>query len=287
MRAVTFQAPHEVRVDERPDAGAREPPRRDRVDRRQRHLRLGPAHLPRPREDGAGLHDRPRVRRHGPRRRRRRHPRRGRRPRPRLLPQRLRDVLLLPARRLPQVRPDAGVRPRRAARRAAGHPGRAGARADGRHDAAPGPRRRLRRRRPVRRRRDGHRLPRGHRAAASSPATASRCWASGRSGCAPCRWRSRPGAAPVLAIDSVRAAPRDGADLRRHPRSTSPRRARATSSRVAHRGARGRRGHRRRRASRRARTWRSGWPARRAPWSPSASTPSRARSTWAWCGSRR
>ena len=36
----------------------------------------------------------------------------------------LRHVLLLPPRRLPQVRPDAGVRARRAPRLASGHPGR-------------------------------------------------------------------------------------------------------------------------------------------------------------------
>ena len=38
----------------------------------ERHLRLGPAHLPRPRAGRAGLHDRTRVRRHGARRRPRR-----------------------------------------------------------------------------------------------------------------------------------------------------------------------------------------------------------------------
>ena len=51
----------------------------------------------------------------------------GRRPGARLLLHRLRRVLLLQARGLPQVRPRHGLRPRQDARRPAGRPGRAGA----------------------------------------------------------------------------------------------------------------------------------------------------------------
>ena len=87
----------------------------------------------------------------------------GRRPGPRLLPGRLRHLLLLPPRRLPQVRRVADVRPRRHARRPPGHAGRAGARPLREPDAAQDPRRALRRRRAVRRRRHGHRLPRDGR----------------------------------------------------------------------------------------------------------------------------
>ena len=45
-------------------ARAERPRRRDRRDRGERRLRLGPPHLPRAREDRARVHDRPRVRRH-------------------------------------------------------------------------------------------------------------------------------------------------------------------------------------------------------------------------------
>ncbi len=86
----------------------------------------------------------------------------------RLLSHRVRHVLLLHARRLSEVRAGAGLRPRRGAGGAAGHTGRPGAGADGQHDAAPGARRRLRRRRPVRRRRDGHRVSR-HRVGRRPP----------------------------------------------------------------------------------------------------------------------
>ena len=51
-------------------AGAACARRRDRARRGERHLRLGPAHLPRARAGRAGLHDRPRVRRDGARGRR-------------------------------------------------------------------------------------------------------------------------------------------------------------------------------------------------------------------------
>ncbi len=137
--------------------------RRDRPHRGERRVRLGPAHLPRPREDRTGLHDRPRVRRHRHRRRRRGARGERRRPRARLLSDRLRTLLLLPAGPVPQVRLLAHVRARRDARLAAGHAGRAGARAERRPRAAQGARGHERRRRAVRRRRDGHRLPRRRR----------------------------------------------------------------------------------------------------------------------------
>ncbi len=49
-----------------------------------------------------------------------------------------------------------------------------------------------RRRRAVRRRRDGHRLPRRRRLRAAAPATSRPCSAWAPSGCAPCRPRSPP-----------------------------------------------------------------------------------------------
>ena len=108
MRAVTFQAP-----ERGPDRGEARP--RDRRRRRrggpgrgERDLRLRPPHLPRAGAGRAGLHDRPRVRRHGAGGRRRRRAGRRRRPRARLLPHRLRDLRLLPARRLPPLRATAG-----------------------------------------------------------------------------------------------------------------------------------------------------------------------------------
>ena len=110
-----------------PRARAARPGRRDRADRGDRRVRLGPAHLPRPRADRTGLHDRPRVRRHGRRGRRRRLARRRRRPRARLLPHGLRRVLVLPPRPLPPLRAVAHLRARRDARLAAGHAGRDGA----------------------------------------------------------------------------------------------------------------------------------------------------------------
>ena len=71
MRAVTFQAPGEVRVDEKPDPELTAPGRGDRPGRVERRLRLRPPHLPRAGRDRARVHDRPRVRRHRRRRRRR------------------------------------------------------------------------------------------------------------------------------------------------------------------------------------------------------------------------
>ena len=53
MRAVTFQAPGEVRIDEKPDPELTARRRGDRPGRGQRRLRLGPPHLPRPGRDRA------------------------------------------------------------------------------------------------------------------------------------------------------------------------------------------------------------------------------------------
>ena len=136
MRAVTFQAPGEVGASRSVPSPSCSTRRRDRADRGDGRVRLGPAHLPRPREDRAGLHDRPRVRRHRRRGRRRGDARGGRRPRARLLPDRLRGLLVLPSRSLPQLPAVADVRPRRDARLAAGHAGRHGARASRRPRAA-------------------------------------------------------------------------------------------------------------------------------------------------------
>ena len=68
MRAVTFQAPGRGARRGGPRARAAAPRGRDRPRRGERHLRLGSAHLPRPRAGRARLHDRPRVRRHRARR---------------------------------------------------------------------------------------------------------------------------------------------------------------------------------------------------------------------------
>ena len=64
MRAVTFQAPGEVRIEEKPDPEIGAPRRGGRPGRGERDLRLRPAHLPRAGAGRARLHDRPRVRRH-------------------------------------------------------------------------------------------------------------------------------------------------------------------------------------------------------------------------------
>ena len=161
MHAVTFQAPGEVSVEERPDPELQATD--DAIVRIEATggLRLGPAHLPRTRGDRAGLHDRPRVRRHSGRGRRRRAVGRRRRSRAWLLPGGLRRLPALPRRQLPQVRPLAGLRPRGGSRRAAGHAGRARSRPPRQPHAPAGAGRDAQRRRAVRRRRHGHRLPRG------------------------------------------------------------------------------------------------------------------------------
>ena len=160
MRAVTFQAPGEVRVDEKPEPELLAPDDAIVRGRRQRHLRLGPPHLPRPGQARPRLHHRPRVRRRGRGGWRCRHASDRRRPRARHLLHRVRRLLLLRSRGVSQVRQRPRLRPRRDARLAAGRPGRAAARppcepwAPGRPGGALG------RPRAVRRRRDGHRLPR-------------------------------------------------------------------------------------------------------------------------------
>ncbi len=94
------------------------------------------------------------------------------------------------------------------------------------------------------------------------------------------------GAGPVIAIDTRGPAPRDGPQLRRHPRPSErgePARRRA----LADRGARSRRRRSMPSGIRTRSIWPSAWPARPAPCSRSASTPSPARFTWGWSGSRR
>ena len=187
MRAVTFQEPEPVEVVDKPEPELLAPD--DAIVRvtatgvcgSDLHIYHGRVQIE------PGLHDRPRVRRRGRRRGRRRHERRGRRRGARLLPGRVRHVLVLPPRRLPQVRAVAHVRPRRGARRSAGDAGRARARAAREPDAAAragGP---VARGRAVRRRRHGHRLPRRRRRPACARATPSPCSASARSASARCR----------------------------------------------------------------------------------------------------
>ena len=208
--------------------------RRDRPHRGHRRVRQRPAHLPRPRGHRAGLHHRPRVRRHGRRGRRRGELGRGRRPRPGLLPGGVRHLPRVPRGQLPQVRALADLRSRRRPRRPAGHAGRAGARAPRQPHPAPRPGRDAQRRRALRRRRDGHRLPRGRCRCAR--ATASPCSASGPSGCAPSRPRA-PRAPPTSSpsTPSTRGSTWPAASARRP--CTSPRRTRARRSRPPPTGA--------------------------------------------------
>ncbi len=147
----------------RPRARAARRRRRDRAHRGHGRVRLGSAHLPRPREDRAGLHDRPRVRRHGARRRRGRPRRRVGDRVLGLFPDRLRALLVLPPRPLPQVRslraPSATARC--SARCRARRPSRRSCRC--RPRAAPRARGHERRDGAIRGGRDGHRLPRHRR----------------------------------------------------------------------------------------------------------------------------
>ena len=275
MRAVTFQAPGEVRVDERPDPELTS--RDDAIVRIEAsgicgsdlHIYHGRVKI----EPGftighefvgtvlAAGDDVTRVT--------------VRRPGARLLPLRLRHVLLLPARHLPQVRPHAGLRPRRTPRRSPGHAGRARARADGEHDAAAGPRGRLRRGRAVRRRRDGHRLPRGRRGDIA-PGDSVAVLGLGPVGLCAVQVALAAGAVPGVRDRLRAAAARDRRErsARRpvHLTEEKPR----DVVRAAHRRARRRRRDRRRRAPRRASTSRSALPARPERSSRSACTPSRA-----------
>ena len=155
--------------------------------------------------------------------------RRGRRPRARLLPGRLRHLLLLPPRRVPQVRRVADLRPRHGARRPAGHAGRAGARPLRQPVAAQDPRRPLRRRRAVRRRRDGHRLP---RRVGAGPAGRHVAVVLGLGPVGLCAIQAAlvAGAAQVIAIDTVEQRLEMARSFGASP-CTSPRRTRARRSR--------------------------------------------------------
>ena len=99
---------------------------------------------------------------------------------------------------VPPVRLGPGLRPRRNARLPAGRAGRAPPRAQRQPDPSPSPRGALGRGGAVRRRR--RRAPPTTRSAATRPSRSrssrgrrSRCSASGRWGCARSRWRRRPG----------------------------------------------------------------------------------------------
>ena len=209
-------------------------------------------------------------------------PRRRRRPRARLLPHRLRRMLVLPPRPLPPLRALAHLRPRRDARLAAGHPGRDGADPERRPRAAQGARGHEQRRRAVRRRRDGHRLPRGggerdaprRRRRRARPRTGRPVRRAGRAGRAgrP-RDRDRHGR-PNGSRSPRRSAPRRSTSPSRTRKPPSPRRPKAAASMS-----------RSTRSETRARSRpRSGSPAPAAACSASASTPSAPRSTWACCG---
>ena len=99
---------------ERPRPEDPQRPRRDREDHVDRDLRLGPAPLRRLHpDDEEGRHPRPRVHGRGRRDRPRRREPRGRRPRRRPVPDRLRQLLVVPARavlRLRELQPERGDR---------------------------------------------------------------------------------------------------------------------------------------------------------------------------------
>ena len=82
-----------------------------------------------------------------------------------------------------------------------------------------GARGRLRRGGVVRGGRDGHRLPRRRGDRHRARATASPCWGSDPSASAPCRPAKAAGAETVVAVDTRPRAARDGALLRRHARA--------------------------------------------------------------------
>ncbi len=107
------------------------------------------------------------------------------------------------ARRLSQVRALAHLRPRRGARLAAGHAGRAGAGAERRPGAAQGAGGDERRRGAVRRRRDGHRLSRRASTAACSPGDVAAVLGLGPVGLCAVQAARAAGAAHVIAVDSV------------------------------------------------------------------------------------
>ena len=189
MKAVTFQAPGEVRVDERPEPELLAPD--DAIvqveatgvcgsDLHIYHgrVKIEPGFVIGHEFVGEVIAAGDAVDEGG-----------RRRPRARVLPHRLRVVLLLHARPVPQVRRGAGVRPRRDARLAPGRAGRAGARAAAQPHAAPRARRDVRRRALF----AGDVMGTGYHAVVSggvrARATRSWCWASGPSACAPRRRR--------------------------------------------------------------------------------------------------
>ena len=104
MRAVTYQDVREVRVEERPEPELKSADEAivaisaSGICGSDLHIYHGRVKIE------PGLHDRARVRRHGARGRRRRDPGGARRPRARVLSHGLRDLLLLHAGRLPEVR---------------------------------------------------------------------------------------------------------------------------------------------------------------------------------------
>ena len=211
--------------------------RGDRPGRGERRLRLGPPHLPRPGRDRAGLHDRPRVRRHGGRGRRRRQRGRRGRPRARHLLHRLRRVLLLrsAATSTSAITGASSATARRSARCRAPRPSCCWSRTPTSPCAG---------------------CPRGcPTTSRCSPAT---CMGTGyhavvETGVGPgssvavlglgpvglCAVQAAlaAGAERVIAVDTVARAARDGARRSAPSRSTSPRRTRAPRSRRRPRGA--------------------------------------------------
>ena len=160
MRAVTFQAPGEIRLDERPEPELAAPD--DAVVKVEAtgvcgsdlhiyhgRVQIEPGFVIGHEFVGTVVAAGDEVTRVG-----------GGRPGDRHLLHRLRRVLLLRARRLPQVRQRPRLRARRDAGLAPGRAGRDGAGPDRQSHAAPGAGGGLRRRCALRGRRDGHRLSR-------------------------------------------------------------------------------------------------------------------------------
>ena len=202
MLAVTYQAPGEVRVEERPEPELLGPRRRRRADRGAPASAARTCTSTTAGSDRAGLHARPRVRRRGHRGRRRRDRGGRRRPRAGQLLLGVRPLLLLPRRRLPQVRRG----------RVFGHGKTLGALQGAQAEQALVPHANLDAAPPARRAcRPTSRCSPATlwapaatpRPAASARATRSSCSASVPSGSAPSRRREAAGAAKVIAIDSV------------------------------------------------------------------------------------
>ncbi len=189
-----------------------------------------------------------------------------------LLPHRLRRLLVLPSRPLPPLPGVAHLRTRCHARIAPGHPGRHGAGAPCRPRAQEGAGGDEQRRRPLRRRRDGDRLSCRRRQRAATRRRRRRAWARA---CRPVRGAGRPGGRGGEGLRRGHGSRAPGGGRRPRRRAGAPGRAGCPGD-----GARPPRKAVARTcastpsATRRRSTWRSASPGPAAASSASASTPS-------------